>query len=114
MIMLCVDGPNTNWKVFENMKTYRDENELPSLLDVGSCGLHDVHEGFQTGVKAAGWDLEKSSKQCAGRDLYIKHSTSDHFPLMFCGTRWVEDGPVAARAISTWLHVVMWLSTSKV
>ena len=87
---------------------YRDENELPSLLDVGSCGLHVVHGDFQTGVKAAGWELEKVLKAMwrlfndfpARRGLYIKHSTRNHFPLMFCGTRWVEDSPVAARAMS--------------
>ena len=31
---------------------------------------------------------------------------SDQFPLMFCQTRWVEDVPVATRALEIWSFVV--------
>lgn len=114
MLMLSMDGPNTNWKVLECLKTYRAENELPQVLEVGSCGLHVVHGAFKTGVKATGWNLEKVLKAMwklfndspARRDLYIQLNTSTVFPLMFCQTRWVEDEPVAVRAMQVWEYVV--------
>ena len=114
MVMLSMDGPNTNWKVLDKLKSHRMENELPQIVDVGSCGLHVVHGAFQTGVKATGWNLEKVLKAMwkmfndspARRDLYIQLNTSDVFPLMFCQTRWVEDEPVAVRAIQVWQYVV--------
>ena len=55
MIMVSMDGPNTNWKVYENLKSHRTEKEFPQIIDVGSCGLHVVHRTFQTGMKANGW-----------------------------------------------------------
>ena len=115
MTMLSMVVLNTNWKVLENMKKNRDENELPQLFDVGSCGLDVIHGSFQTGVYAAGcWELEKVLEAMwrlfndspARRDLAIRLSTSNLFPSMFCGTRWVEDEPVVTRAINTWLFVV--------
>jgi hypothetical protein len=27
------------------------------LLDLGTCGLHTVHNAFRAGVEASGWDL---------------------------------------------------------
>ena len=65
-------------------------------------------------MKATGWKLEKVLKAMwklfndspARRDLYIQLNTSDVFPLMFCQTRWVEDEPVAIRAIEVWENVV--------
>ena len=42
----------------------------------------------------------------ARRDTYITINRSDQFPLMFCQTRWVEDVPVATRALEIWSFVV--------
>ena len=114
MTMLSMDGPHTNWKVLDLLKNYRDHNEFPQVLDVGSCGLHIVHGAFQTGVKASGWNIDKLLKAMwrffidspARRDLYIQMNKTDLFPLMFCQTRWVEDEPVASRALSVWEYVV--------
>ena len=50
------------------------------------------------------WKLFNDSP--ARRDLYIQLNTSDVFPLMFCQTRWVEDEPVAIRAIGVWENIV--------
>ena len=49
MIMLLMDGPNTNW-VLNKVKDYRKKNELPQIMDVGPCGRHVVHDAFETGV----------------------------------------------------------------
>lgn len=114
MLMLSMDGPNTNWAVLEKLKAFRSKNEMPQVMEVGSCGLHIVHGAFQTGVKATSWQLEKILKAMwklfndspARRDLYIQLNQSEVFLLMFCQTRWVEDGPVACRARIVWKSVV--------
>ena len=62
MIMLSMDGPNTNWEVLNKVKDHRNKNDLPQIMDVGSCGLHVVHGAFNSGVKATGWQLEKIMK----------------------------------------------------
>ena len=48
----------------------RDENELPDLVVVGSCGLHAIHGAFETGVKTTGWQLENVCMQC--ENCFIK------------------------------------------
>ena len=114
MLVLSMDGPNTNWSVFEMLNAHREKNELPQILEIGSCGLHVIHGAFQTGVKATGWELDRVLKAMwklfndspARRDLYINLNRSDSFPLMFCQARWVEDESVASRAIDVWKFVV--------
>ena len=78
MVQLSMDGPNTNWKVFELLNRHREEERLSTLLNLGSCELHVVyvgvggmiqishsyplplvHGGFQNGVKATDWETEK-------------------------------------------------------
>ena len=108
MLVLSVDGRNTNWSVFEKLNAHREKNELPQILEIGSCNLHVIHGAFQTGVKATGWELDWVLKAMwklfkdspARRDLYINLNRSDYFPLMFCQTRWTEDESVASRTIN--------------
>ena len=50
------------------------------------------------------WKLFNDSP--ARRDVYVQLSSSEVFPLMFCQTRWVEDEPVAIRAMEVWDNVV--------
>ena len=84
------------------------------MFEVGSCGLHVIHGAFQSGVKTTGWEIEQNFKGMwrlfhdspARRDTYITINRSDQFPLMFCQTRWVEDVPVATRALEIWSFVV--------
>ena len=52
-----MDGPNVNWSLFTKMASYRELNDYPGLLNMGSCGLHVVHGALQTGHKKTGWDL---------------------------------------------------------
>ena len=110
---LSMDGPSTNWVVFDLLSSDRSENELPVLSNLGSCGMHVVHGAFQTGIKASDWSLEKVMKAMwrlfhdspARRDVYIRLNSSELFTLCFCPTRWVEDEDVASRAIVMWPFV---------
>ena len=91
MLQLSMDGPNTNWKVFELLFSDRNEKEWSNLLNLGSSGLHIVHGAFQTGIKATNWEVEEVLKVMfklfhdspACRDLYIKVTENGKFLLRY-------------------------------
>ena len=106
MHQLSMDGPNVNWKILSILQTKREEEEFEELDDIGCCGLH----AFQTGVKAAEWNLQKIlhamwkllDKSPKRRGDFIKEGTVSTFPLKFCKTRWVGNEIVATRAVQIW------------
>ena len=84
-----MDGPNTNWKVFDSLQKHREELEYSSLLNLGSCGLHVVHGAFKAGLQESGWDIHKILKAVwkiiqdspARRETYSIIDETDVFPL---------------------------------
>ena len=44
------------------MNAERSENEFPSVINIGSCGLHVVHGAFRTGFQSVDWYLQKILK----------------------------------------------------
>ena len=42
------DGPSKNLLVLEEMQSHCEENELPALARVGSCGIHVTQGAFIT------------------------------------------------------------------
>ena len=108
-----MDGPNVNWKFIDMFnKQLLDENST-TFLNIGSCGLHIVHGAFKHGSDATGWELEKFFKGIyqlfketpARRDDYVKVTGSSLFALKFCKHRWVENLPVAERALEVLPHL---------
>lgn len=56
IIQVSIDGPNVNFKFIELFQKYLGEDEEDViLLNLGSCGLHTVHNSFKTGLIAAHW-----------------------------------------------------------
>ena len=84
-----MDGPNTNWKVFDSLQKHREELEYSSLLNLGSCELHVVHGAFKTGLQESGWDIHKILKAVwkiiqdspARRETYSIIDETDVLPL---------------------------------
>ena len=109
-----MDGPNVNWKMYDNItEERRRSEEYPGLIDVGCCSLHTIHGACRTGVKKTNWNLEVllralhsyfSESPAKGED-YIQVTGSDKFPFPFCGHRWIEDKQVAERALDIWPHI---------
>jgi len=101
-------------------KLERDPGD-PDLLDLGSCSLHIVHGAFQTSGKASGFDISHQLVSLyylfhdspARRDDYTKLTSSTSFPLKFCAHRWIENGPVADRAIQIWKNVKKYVTDIK-
>ena len=123
MLQISMDGPSTNWKFLDLLVQDREESEpnIPSLINVGSCGLHIVHGAFKYGATKAGWKLDgvmRSLYNCfndspARREDYLTANDGDaKFGLKFCSTRWLEDVPVAERAIDIWPCVQKYIATT--
>ena len=114
MIQLSMDGPATNWSVFEKMSDQRKNDEIPCLENIGSCGLHTVSNTLQNGAKKNGWKLDEVLKSMwklfqdspALKDIYFRENKSTIFPMKFCLNRWVENVTVAERDVNTWFSVL--------
>ena len=101
-----MDGLIVNWKFVQHLQQELiDQFSGRQLLNVGSCGLHTLHNAFKCGFTM--WDIDKILKALwylfqnvpARRDDYTAVTKSDLFSLQFCGHRWVENSPVIERAI---------------
>ena len=83
-----------------------------TLLNIGSCGLHVVHNSFKSGVVASEWDIASLLKSLyylfndapTRKADFLKLGSKPR--LKFCGHRWLENVNVAERAIEIWPTVV--------
>lgn len=58
MIQLSMDGPNVNWKLYDIMQESIEKESGKNLFNLGSCGLHILHNAFRDGCNAgAKWSL---------------------------------------------------------
>ncbi|KAJ8887295.1 hypothetical protein PR048_013510 [Dryococelus australis] len=92
-----MDGPNDH--------VLREHNK--TVLNIDSCDLHVVHNAFKTGYSATGWDIYEF-RGClyihfrdalARREDYQSTTGSRDFPLKFVSYRWLENVPVAEKAL---------------
>lgn len=107
---ISMDGPNVNWKfhrLFQEKLTTTCDN---TLISIGSCGLHIVHGAFKDGANASEWKIHNLlcslyrlfKDTPARREDFVKATHSNVFPLKFCSHRWLENVPVANRAVEIW------------
>ena len=97
LLQVFSDSPNVNLAFLELLKESRREAELNELLDIGTCGLHIVHNVFQHGEKTSNWNAKKHLS--AMSKIFQKSpSRQADFPLTFCSTRWTENAIVAKKA----------------
>ncbi len=107
MIQLSMDGPNVNWKFFGDLQDQMKEDHKVGLLNLGSCGLHIVHNSFRTGMSATGWDVPAFLSAIynllkdapARREDFINTTSIGILPLKFTSHRWLENVSVCERAI---------------
>lgn len=104
-----MDGPNVNLMMMKLLQ--KEHSELhgdAQLISVGSCGLHILHNAIKGGFTT--WQVDKLLRAMhylfynvpARREDFISATSSSTFPLPFCGHRWVENVPVAERAVDIW------------
>ena len=95
MCQISMDGPSVNWKFFNSVTKKREEDELPALINIGSCGLHVIHGAFKTGVEATNWNIKKILRSAfyilhdspARREDYESVTGCSKNPLNFCATK---------------------------
>ena len=66
MIQISMKEPNVNWKMIDIANEHCKEQDLdaPSLLEIGSCGLHVFHGAYETAQSVTSWKLNKFLKNC--------------------------------------------------
>ena len=109
LIAVSMDGPSVNWKFLTELETKRCHQNLPDLLQVGSCALHVVHRSFECGhsssafavdvILKAAYNLFKDSP--ARRSDFITLADSEDFPQRFCAVRWCENSSLVKRFLSS-------------
>ena len=95
MIPISMNGPSTNWKLFELIQKDREEKQQKKLLDIGSCSLHIIRGAFKSGSEKNGWAIKSIFKAVytilhdtpARREGFISVTCEERFPLFFCVTR---------------------------
>ena len=120
MLRISMDGPNVNWSFFDKFQKSLSDEYNTKLLDIGSCGIHKCHNAFAAGALKSGWHIDKYLKSLytllkdvpARRDDYEKSVISEvpMYPKIFCVHRWVENVPVANRAIEIHNDVVSFVN----
>ncbi|WAR23449.1 LOW QUALITY PROTEIN: hypothetical protein MAR_037118 [Mya arenaria] len=113
MLQIPMDGPNVNWKFLDMITTKIEQDFSVSLINIGSCGLHIVHNAFKTGCQATTWDVSSVLSSMyylfkdspARKEDYQKSSGSTRMPMKFVTHRWMENVPVVDRAIEVWGNI---------
>jgi hypothetical protein len=99
VFQLSMDGPNVNWSFYDILQKdiARETNRDCSMLNLGSCGLHILHNAFKSGVTATKWETSSILSSAynlfkdapARREDYETSSGTSVFPMKFCGHRFV-------------------------
>ena len=120
VLQLSMDGPSVNWKMFNLLQNELSETPY-QLLDLGSCGLHTVHNAFKTAFKKTNWELDVLLRSCyylfkdspARRADYTKVTGSSTFPMKFVGVRWLENQCSANRILVLIPHLQAYVNEIK-
>ena len=127
VIQVSMDGPNVNKSFLSSIMEKRKEEGQKDLIDLGTCGLHIIHNSFKHGAKASGWNMKKllsalykifheSPSRRADYERLTEALSSD-YGLQFCGHRWVENERVAKRGQEVWPKTIVivdfWKTLSK-
>lgn len=61
LLQVSMDGPNVNLKFLKLLKNHlsSETGRCIELLDMGSCGLHVVHNAFKTSFEFFQWNVKK-------------------------------------------------------
>ena len=52
MAQLSMNGPSVNWLLLDLLKKQLEQQELPKLLNIGSCNLHVIQGAFKSGFQS--------------------------------------------------------------
>ena len=65
LLQISMDGPNVNKKFLQDMNNLlNDDPDAPILVNIGTCGLHTVHNSYKVVVKETQWDIAQFLCAC--------------------------------------------------
>ncbi|KAI8728123.1 hypothetical protein BgiBS90_038070 [Biomphalaria glabrata] len=120
VVQISMDGPNVNWALHrllsEDLQKQVSSNY--KYIDIGSCGLHTIHNAFRAGHTASSWDLGHFFDSLwwlfkdapSRREDFMTITGTTDFPLKHCPHRWVENIAVAERAIKVWPQMKIYIN----
>ena len=79
------------------------------LINLGSCGINSTGSKVDSLLRSMFYILRDSP---ARRDDFTTETGNTLFPLKVCGTGWLEDVPVAARALHIWTYISKYAMTT--
>ncbi|GBL88251.1 hypothetical protein AVEN_22110-1 [Araneus ventricosus] len=120
LVQVSMDGPAVNWKFYQSLQEDLIKEHNVKCISIGSCGLHILNNAFWKGEACTEWNIGSILsalyylfKDCpARREDFLNSSVQKKLPLKFCSHRWLENAPVAERAILVWDDVISY--TNKV
>ena len=91
-----MDGPNVNLATFDRLQKKLQLEYSSKLLNVGSCGIHTVHNAFKAAFSKTGWDLSHKlsalhtlwDETPARREDFESATKRNLYPLPFCAHQW--------------------------
>lgn len=118
LIQLSTDDPNGNGKLLTMARQNVEEQTGKKILNVGSFGLHVLHDSFRAGCASTDWELENALTSLswlfedvpACMEEYVAVTGSTSFPLDFCNDRFLENVEVVERALQIWPSLKKYIS----
>lgn len=112
LLQVGMDGPNVNWKFYSQLKDRLVAEYDTNLINLGSCGLHTVHNAFKAGAESTQWNISSflSSlyylfKDSPARRDDFSNVAGGLLPMKFVSHRWLENVPVSERALQIFENV---------
>ena len=120
MVQVSMDGPNINWKFYDNLKTKLSQEFDTKLINIHWI-MWVVHDSFKAGVSASEWAVSAVLSSLyylfkdapARREDFQNTTQTTVMPLKFFGHRWLENVPVCERAITVWGSVELFVKAVK-
>ena len=118
ILQLSMDGPNVNWATYDKLADDISKETDKELYNIGSCGLHIMHNAFKTGYSSLEWDIAHKLNSLywlfkdspARRSDFTTLTGFSLFPKKFCSHRWLENVSVCKRALEMWPHVINYVN----
>lgn len=101
LIQLSMDGPRTNLSFEKKMVEKLKQNNGKTIIDIGTCPLHQVHNSYEKALKKLNFDFDSFAQDL---HFFFKHSSArrEDFHLMELITE-VETDNKLRHVSSRWL-----------
>ena len=118
IIQLSMDGPNVNWALYDQFTQFLKDDYTTKTINIGSCGLHQIHNAYRAAVGATSWEIEHFLTSLytlfknvpARREDFTAATNSSVFPQKFVPHRWVENQPVFERSLNMLTQIKMYVT----